>query len=48
MINKLVNFFYTRLLLNIYALPLDKIFPLDIEATLFNNWSTDIWGLFVE
>ena len=40
--------FYTRLLFNIYLLPQDEIFPLDIVATFFNNLSSDVQELLVE
>ena len=42
MVNQSVNAFYTRFLFKIDALPQELGFPLDIDATLFNNLSPGI------
>ena len=42
MLNQSVNKFYTRFLFKIDALPQDVTFPLDIDATLFNNLSPNV------
>ena len=42
MVNQLVNGFYTRFLFKIGSLPQDVVFPLDIAATFFNNFSTKV------
>ena len=47
MVNQSVNEFYTRFLFNIDALPQDVAFPLDINATLFNNVSTNVIELLI-
>ena len=42
MVNQSVNYFYTRFLFKIDALPYDFAFPLDISSALLNNLSLDI------
>ena len=47
MINQSVNYFYTRFLFKIDALPQEVGFPLDIAAIFFNNLSPDVRGLLI-
>ena len=42
MVNQSVNEFYTQFLFMIDVLPHDVAFPLDIDATIFNNLSPDV------
>ena len=42
MVNKSLNEFYTRSLFKIDALPQDFAFPLDIDATFFENFSPNV------
>ena len=47
MVNQPVNKFYTRLLFKIDALPQDIAFSLEIDATFFNNLSSQVRELFI-
>ena len=47
MFNHLVNYFYTRFLFKIDALPQVIIFPLDIAENFFDNLSTNVRDLFI-
>ena len=42
MVNQSINEFYTRTLLNIYALPQDVLFPKENTLTFFNNLSNNV------
>ena len=47
MFNQSVNEFCTRFLFKINALSQEVVFPLDIDATFFNNLSPDLRELFI-
>ena len=47
MFDEKVNEFYTRLLFKIDARPQDFDFPLDIDATFFNNLSLGVREFFI-
>ena len=47
MINHSVNYFYTRFLFKIDALPQDVAFPLDMAATFFDNLSPKVRGFLI-
>ena len=47
MINLSVNYFYTRFLFKIYALPQDVVFRLDISTTLLKNLIPDMKDLLI-
>ena len=47
MVNQSVNEFYSRFLFKTDSLPQEILFPLDIDATFFNNLSPGVRELFI-